>query len=264
MNPAQGVSVVIPTYDRPAMAASLVLSLLSQRDVNLPLEILVVNDNGNSEVYAAVRNVATDAARIVRCFDTGYGGYGPGLARNVGIRFARYQTLVFFDDDMSVADDIISRFLSAPTGLRLGRVEFRVEIDGEPQWFPDRRGELMEGKDRRITEIESYLGFLWGASFSVDTVIARKVGGFDEIYLDEGEEDVDFGARVMMLLGAFVSVPSARAVHNGPDLNLAAKLGLTSVARHAKAHERLCSRRGFSVNGGMSYWLEERWENMLR
>lgn len=222
--------------------------------------MLVVNDHGDPAVYAAVRGAPNPGRVPLRCFDTGYAGYGLALARNVGLRFARHDAAVFVDDDLTVGPDFLAAHRRAPMGPRAGRVDFQVDGPHGRTVHPDRRGEIMTGATRVIDDPAPYLGFLWGANFSIPTVLALAIGGVDEAFLDEGEEDMDFGARAMLAAGRLVVVPEARAVHHGPDRTLAAELGIDlGPQRLGRAQQRFAARASLVVNGGLGYWHQPRW-----
>lgn len=259
-----GVSVVVSTYDRPARAASLVAALQRQRGVRGPVEVLVVNDNGTRDVFDAVAALQHVGAGAVRTFDTRYPGYGVALARNIGFRFARYDTVVCLDDDVEVGEDLVASYQAAPEGLRLGRVDCPVVVRGETR-LADPRGALMQGEARRIDDLDRCRGYLYSGNFSVPTEVALAVGGFDEAFLDEGEEDLDFGARVMAALQSAVAVPAARAVHGDLMRTQAADIAATATPRRVgRADERLRQPgRGSIVNGGLAYWLGPRWQTFV-
>jgi glycosyltransferase involved in cell wall biosynthesis len=241
----------------------LVKELLGQQNVDGPLEILVVNDNGGPEVFECLSRLAPGPVPL-RFFDTGYSGYGPVLARNAGLRFARYDTVIFLDDDVSIGPDLVSRYQRAPEGIRIGRIDFAVEIDGQSRIYPDRRAKLMTGEDRLVKSGGACLFLVWSANFCIPTDLGVRLGGFDEAFLDEGEEDCDFGARLIFATRRLIVVPSARAVHEGPDLVLRQRLGLPVTVRVGRAADRLCARGTIVVNGGAAYWRDPKWSQMIR
>jgi GT2 family glycosyltransferase len=99
------VSIIVATCNRPDDLRACLEGLLVQ--TVQPLEVIVVDD-GNLE---AVPLAQAFADKGIRC------GYfkkqSPGLtrSRNVGIRNARGEILVFLDDDTVVGPDIIERLL---------------------------------------------------------------------------------------------------------------------------------------------------------
>lgn len=258
-----GTSVVIPTYNKPTQAAALVQALLQQQGVQGPLEILVVNDHGEESVYARVKEVASNSAIPVRIFDTGYSGFGVVLARNIGLRFAHYTLCVFLDDDVIIPEDLIARYQQAPDGLRFGRIDFEFEWNGWQFAVRDRR-DIMQGPDRLVESYQPYLGYLWSANFAVPTRLGLAIGGFDEVFLDEVEEDMDFGARAILASERLVVVPSARVIHQGPNTVLKKQLGIPYIERPFRGNEHFQNRRHLIANGGLDYWQSEKWEHYRR
>ena len=261
----RGMSVVITTFNRVERAAALVAGIAHQQPCGAPVEVLLVNDHGTTAVFEAARAAARRTACDPRTFDTCYAGYGPALARNVGLRFARYDTTVFLDDDVEVGPDLLRRYHAAPAGIRMGRIDF-LHRDGErPRRVPDCRVAL-RGPDRVLRPWATFEGFMWSANCAVPTEVALALGGFDEAFLDEGEEDLDFSARAIRATHQPVAVPSALALHDGLDVSGAAALTAGRTARPARANERLADpARGLVVNGGVSYWSGDRWQrNIVR
>lgn len=85
----------------------------------------------------------------------------------------------------------------------------------------------MEGKHTQVLPAENDIpGMVWGGNMSVPTMPALIIGGFDEAFLDEGEEGMDFGARMILTLKQLILVPQAQAVHKGANQQISKKLGL--------------------------------------
>jgi hypothetical protein len=259
----EGMSVVITTFNRVERAAALVASIAQQQPCGVPVEILLVNDHGTTAVFDAARAIAARTGCDLRTFDTYYTGYGPALARNVGLRFARYDTTVFLDDDVEVGSDLLRCYQRAPAGIRMGRIDFLHPDGDRVRQVPDRRLAL-RGPDRLLRPWATFEGFMWSANCAVPTEVALALGGFDEAFLDEGEEDLDFSARSIRATRLPVAVPSALALHHELDLSGGAALQAGRTARVARANERLADpARGVVVNGGVSYWAGDRWQRYL-
>lgn len=105
------VSVVIPTYNRPALLRRAVGSAVAQVDVRL--EVIVVDDG-------IARPVADgelpEGVLMVRAG----GGGGVAPARNLGVERARGPWIAFLDDDDWWAPDHVHRLLSAVDGRDAG------------------------------------------------------------------------------------------------------------------------------------------------
>jgi glycosyltransferase involved in cell wall biosynthesis len=87
------VSVIIPTYNRPAELRAALQSVVEQTYPNL--EVIVVNDAGE-DVSAVLR--AFEGRRPLRCI-VQPANQGAGAARNAGILAAQGKYLAFLDDD---------------------------------------------------------------------------------------------------------------------------------------------------------------------
>ena len=175
------ITVVIPTHDRPALAARAVRLALSQRDVE---PRVVVVDNGstaaNSERVAALASPAVEVIVDSRPL-------GPNGARNVGVRAARTPWVAFLDDD-----DVW-----APDKLRL-QLDL-LEANPSAQWcgsgavFFDQRGTIVHYQPapastdllRRLLAANRISG--GGSVVVVRRELLLDVGGFDEA-LVFGEE----------------------------------------------------------------------------
>lgn len=87
------VSVVIPTFNRPAMLARAIESVLNQTYTNL--EIIVVDDASEGDIEAVVKSFDDERIKLIR-HEHNHGG---SAARNTGIRHSRGRYIAFLDDD---------------------------------------------------------------------------------------------------------------------------------------------------------------------
>jgi glycosyltransferase involved in cell wall biosynthesis len=261
-----GTSVIIPTFNRPQWAAELVTQLVAQRGYGGGLEVLLVNDNGDPAVFARARAAVAGSSVELRCFDTGYEGFGAALARNVGIAHARYIVSLFLDDDVMAPPGLVSRHQStAEACLRLGRIDSLLATETGDEVVEDRRN-LLRGHDGLVDDnLFEAMGLLHGGHFSMPTPLARKLGGFDVEFLDEEEEDTDFGARAIMAVKKLYILASARVFHRGLDSYTLRERGLpggTDLPR--RVGERFMERKQIAVNGGEDYFRGERWQQYQR
>ena len=89
----RGVSVVVPTRDRPQSLARCLDALERQSDVD-SLEIIVVDDGSVQKGPVAETVAASPRARLLRRAHA-----GPAAARNAGVSEARQPFVLFLDDD---------------------------------------------------------------------------------------------------------------------------------------------------------------------
>jgi glycosyltransferase involved in cell wall biosynthesis len=85
------ISIVVPTRARPALLARCLLALADQ-EVDESYEVIVVDD-GTQEAAAPRSSDGLDL-KVLRSF-----GRGPAVARNVGVKAARGEIVLFTDDD---------------------------------------------------------------------------------------------------------------------------------------------------------------------
>lgn len=192
----RGVTVVVPTLDRPEFLLNTLADLLAQN--HRPIEILIVDQSSQPAREALA--LAGRHADLIRyhhvCFR------GSAKARNYGWRSARYDAIVFLDDDIRCGPDLIGAHLRALKLPGVGLVAGGVENVGRrPDAGPP------TGRFLRWTATPK-LGFEACGAFDVDHVpegnfgawrkVLASVGGIDEAFdvpaaLYEG---VDLGLRV--------------------------------------------------------------------
>lgn len=101
-----GVTVVVPTRDRPEALARCLAALSAQSAAEC-LDLVVVDDGSADAGRVAAIVAAAPRGRLVRLE-----GMGPAAARNAGVRAAR-GTVVLFTDDDCVPDGAWVEILSA-------------------------------------------------------------------------------------------------------------------------------------------------------
>ncbi|HEY8976666.1 MAG TPA: glycosyltransferase family 2 protein, partial [Burkholderiaceae bacterium] len=115
--PIPSLSVVIPTYRRPALLARCLDALLAQSLPGHAFEVIVVDDGCTEDTRACCSEVAIRSCRrggpVIRYLRP-QGTRGPAAARNRGWRAAQGRVVAFTDDD-TVPD---------PDWLRQGQTAF--------------------------------------------------------------------------------------------------------------------------------------------
>src|SRR5215472_278085 len=91
------ITVVIPSYRRPDDLARAIASVLAQRGVTTPCEILVVDNDPEGSARAVTTEMAGQSATPIRYV----GESRPGIshARNTGVANAAGRYIAFLDDD---------------------------------------------------------------------------------------------------------------------------------------------------------------------
>lgn len=178
---ASPITVVIPTHNRPELAARAVRLATTQSGVDV--RVLVI-DNGSTNANAArVAGLASPCVEVI----TDARPLGANGARNVGLRAARTSWIAFLDDDDVWAPDKLRRQLgllaASPTASWCGSAAV----------FFDQRGSIVHYQPAPSSD--ALLRTLLAAnriSGGGSVVVARRellldAGGFDET-LAFGEE----------------------------------------------------------------------------
>lgn len=176
-----GVTVIVPTLNRGEVLAATVKGLLAQ-DYQ-PLEILVVDQSDEQdpevlELQKAHPGVVTYRHVSFR---------GLPVARNCGWMNARYEAVVFVDDDVQVSVGFVRAHIEALRQDRVGLVGGRIV---EAQDRSDvRTGPGYTGGFNPVTAVPSR-GFDVNGLFDIDHVpggnfsgwrdVLKRSGGFDE------------------------------------------------------------------------------------
>ena len=128
--PPPEISVLISTYDRPALLRQALLSFAEQTIDRARYEVVLVDDGSpDSEVEAIVEEFA-DRLRIV---GVRAGHAGRSAAKNLCVLLAQAPIVLFFDDDDRATPDYLERHLEG----HAARPDEGVAILGHTDWAPE-------------------------------------------------------------------------------------------------------------------------------
>lgn len=190
-------SIVIPTFQRRDVVCDAVRAL-SAVDYEGPLELIVVVDGSTDGTAAALANVKCPfPVRVVEQPNA-----GAASARNAGAALASGEVLLFLDDDMMAAPDLVeqhARSHASGADAVLGHVPldpksppcFLSEAAG--RWAADRQQQLRDGRELGLFDLLT-------GQLSVKRSLFEALGGFDTAFTaggSFGNEDLDFGLRLL-------------------------------------------------------------------
>ncbi|HWB92831.1 MAG TPA: glycosyltransferase [Puia sp.] len=205
------ISIVIPTYRRPALLFRC-LSALYRQDMDPErYEIIVVTD-GPDPVTIRVLQTLLPAGPRTRCLSLDE-KKGPAAARNLGWRMASGALVLFTDDDCVPVSHWVSAYWDA---FHTYRGESRLDgIFGEYLAF---RGPVYVPCPPRPTDYEKNTAGLQAAAFvtancACTGVVLERTGGFDESFTMAWREDSDLEFKLVESGVPIVTVPAARVVH---------------------------------------------------
>ncbi|MDQ1705378.1 MAG: hypothetical protein QOF18_1744 [Frankiaceae bacterium] len=168
-----GLSVVVPTRDRPEMLDRVLGSLAASLG---PDDEIVVVDSASADPAATERIAAAHGARVERALRP-----GASVARNDGWRAARHELVAFCDDDVWVhtgwADAIVAGF---DAGARVGFVTGRVDVPPGQQ-VVGIAVSILDRPDPASYDVTTPGLLGHGANMAVDRRALVDVGGFDEM-----------------------------------------------------------------------------------
>ncbi len=219
MPPPSLLSVVVTTYNRSDALLAVLRALALQRDRGF--EVIVADDGSSAEhvqrVHAGAAGLGLDLTHTWQA-DV---GFTAAAARNMGVRQARGDYLVFLDGDCVPLPDFIAshRRLARPgclvngsrvlLGPALTERALRGEVDlprASPAWWLGRRlaGECNKWAGLALRWPASLrrarAGFRWKGIRSCNLGVWRAdceaVDGFDEDFDGWGHEDADFVLRL--------------------------------------------------------------------
>ncbi len=205
------ISVVIPTYNRKPILEKCLLALESQNFTDY--EIIVVDDGStdgtlswlatNQDIFPHVRSLAQQHQ-------------GPAAARNLGVKSAKGDTIVFIDSDLVVTEN----FLQAHADTLLAGAK-RLNSDRLFTY-----GWVINTCNFADPTSESYKITDFSAAYFAtgNVAIAKKwleeAGLFDTQFQLYGWEDLELGVRLKKLNLKLIKCPEAVGYHWHPPFSL--------------------------------------------
>ncbi len=190
------VSVIIPCFN---CRRTLRLAIDSLRNQSVPvLEIIIVDDG----LSPAVEDI--EGVKIIRISEN----KGVAFARNLGVKQAEGEIIVFVDADVVLDKNFIRNILFA-YGPETSGVGGRLDDDGS----------YLIGRWRNIYLRQNFGDSVWerlpmlsGAVCSYRREVLIAAGGFDEGFLTNAE-DVEIGIRLNQQSRILKYTPLAKARH---------------------------------------------------
>lgn len=220
---AQGVSVVVPTFNRAQLLSSTLESLRLQRiDDGLRFEVIVCDDGSSDNTREIIDRYAGQV-------DLRYAwqpdrGHRVAAARNMGIALAQYSVTAMIDCGALASPSFVQQhyLLHQPFVLEhealpvavIGNTRgYRLDLDdssagaqvirhssvdialelaaADPRYEDDRMQDAARIKFGDL----SWRQF-WTTNVSVPTSVIRSIGGFDATFEGWGGEDIELGFRL--------------------------------------------------------------------
>ena len=195
------LTVIIPTYNRRDTLAKALAGYMAQSLPALIQELLVVDDGSTDDTELVVRRFSDKAPFQVRYLPQS--NKGPAAARNLGIREARSNLVLFTDSDIIPDRTLVEQHIGwhrrnpQRTTAVLGYVTWAPAVEPTPfmQWYGDAEGKLFAyGQLQGGQEVN--FRFFYTCNLSLKTDFLRSFGQFDEDFKAAAFEDIELGYRL--------------------------------------------------------------------
>ncbi len=173
-------SVVVVTCNRPEVLARTLERLTAQRQrlARDLFEVIVADDSRTTATQELVKCRFPDAVYVRGP------GRGPASNRNAGAAKASGEWLAFIDDDCQPVDGWLAV-------LRAEANAGTADVVEGPILVPDKCDSPFRRHVENLTG-----GNFWTGNLSIRRECFRKLGGFDEDFLEAGGEDLEFAERI--------------------------------------------------------------------
>ncbi len=191
-------------------------------------EVIVVDDGSNDSTGEIVEKYKSEIRNLIYHFQE---NKGVATARNSGARLAQGEILIFNDDDIIVAPDLIGRHLKILDKygkcLVNGHWEFAPEMTDDLKESPFGRFRLntevwvKEGIDKKSLADNLYEpSGVTACNLGMRREDFWKIGGFDENFPFAGCEDQEFSLRAGRAGYKFIYDYDLRLFHNDRRLSI--------------------------------------------
>ena len=215
------VSFVIPTFNRKAILVECLEALERERTAGVPFEVIVIDDGSTDSTLDEIRDVQSRLSVSLQVVHQQ--NRGPAAARNLGIKAASGELIVFLGDDIIVEPGYLTNLIQAyqahPGEIRgvLGHTRYHSDSIPTPfgRWLDQKSGFQFAYQDAQtITPLDFSL--FYTSNVLVPRDILLEVEGFNEGLRYAAFEDTELGFRLAQRGLKLYYCPSARAVHVHP------------------------------------------------
>lgn len=204
------ISVVIPTYQRPAKLKACLEALARQELDKGDWEVVVVNDGGPQSFQALDPQLQSDLPLTLMSIEHA----GPAACRNAGLARARGELVAFTDDDCAPLPDWLTEIEAGLTRNQVDAVGGQTLLK-QPAPAGSKCYELLSRflyEQLRLPNGEPYL--LISSNVIYRRQILLELGGFDQNIRQAGGEDLDLSHRLLAAGYHQLYWPKARVMHD--------------------------------------------------
>lgn len=197
----KNLTVIIPTYNRAETLGKCLKALAGQTYPAAGFEVLIVDDGSTDrtgEAAASFISEGTVDAKYLRQENK-----GPAAARNLGIKNAAGEVVLFIGDDIIAGPGLVQRHADwhlknqAPGAALLGYVTWNPELEITPfmVWLENGGPQFGFNELEDGAEVGSR-GFFYTCNISLKRRFLTENGLFDEEFPYAAYEDSELGGRL--------------------------------------------------------------------
>ncbi len=215
----KSLTVIIPTCNRVETLERCLQALASQAPYGSGFEVIVVDDGSTDGTAQSISALIGGGGMNLRCFRQG--NRGPAAARNLGIKNASGDVVLFIGDDIIPAPDLLAahdywhRQNRDPGAALLGYATWDPQLEITPfmRWLENggpqfNFSELQDGAEADPCRFFYTCNISLKRSFMVDN------GLFDEEFPHAAYEDMELGRRLGALGLKLIFNKKAVALHH--------------------------------------------------
>lgn len=210
------LSVVIPTYNRKPILEKCLRSLEKQQ-FSLTLitgyEVIVVDDGSTDETLTWLAKYQTEFPHV-RWFEQSH--QGPAAARNLGVKEAKGEIIVFIDSDLVVTETFLQSHAKALVKARESLNSDRIFTYGAV--INTCNFENPTSEPYKITDFSA--AYFATGNVAIERKWLEQAGLFDTGFQLYGWEDLELGVRLKKLGLKLVKCPEAVGYHWHPAFSL--------------------------------------------
>jgi glycosyltransferase involved in cell wall biosynthesis len=208
-------SVVIPTYNRKPILEKCLRALESQQltDRITNYEIVLVDDGSTDGTLEWLTERAEEFPRV-RCFAQSH--QGPAAARNLGVKQAKGDTIVFIDSDLVVTEKFLQAHAEALEIAQNNSDSDRIFTYG---WVINTCNfDNPTAEPYKLTDFSA--AYFATGNVAISRKWLEEAGLFDTRFQLYGWEDLELGVRLKKLGLKLIKCPAAVGYHWHPPFSL--------------------------------------------
>jgi glycosyltransferase involved in cell wall biosynthesis len=218
------LSVIIPTYNRKDVLVRCLQALFRQTYPTEKFEIIIVNDGSKDDTKNVVGKLMANAPAEIHYYEQS--NRGPAVARNVGVKKASGEIVLFIGDDIIAHENLLQehinwhiRFPEDHTAI-LGYVTWSPEIKVTPfmRWLENGGPQFAYNQIKSET-VDDYM-FFWTCNISLKRKFMLNEGLFDEEFPYAAYEDIELAYRLTLEGLKIKYNGNAVARHLHPGINV--------------------------------------------